>query len=96
MENNYKFERFIAKLEYWLNDKEKASERAEEKFFGKYDIAILKFLGILLILLILIVGLRFVVEPRNWYLVDRFSIIFSVIITYFIVIRKLFKKKKLC
>lgn len=93
MENNCKFERFVSKMISLINDEENGSKKTEEKLFGKGDIAILKIGGILLAFTALIVGLRFVVEPPYWYLVDLFSTIAFVIAVYFIVIRKLFKKK---
>ena len=93
MENNSKIDKFVSKLTYLLNGNEDGSEKAEVKLFGKYDIAILTFTGILLTTLIIMVALRFVVQPPYWHLVDLFSIVLLAVLTYFVVIRKLFKKK---
>ena len=93
MENDSKINKFVSKLTYLLNDNENDSEKEEEKFFGKYNIALLKFFGILLIILILSFGLRFVVQPPYWQWVDWFSFILLVTLTYFFAIRKLLKKK---
>ena len=93
MENNSKIDKFVSKLTCLLNINENGSEKAEVKLFGKYDIAILTFIGILLITTILLLALRFVAQPAYWYLVDLFSIILLVSLEYFFVIRKLFQKK---
>lgn len=92
MENNSKIDKFVSKLTCLLNINENGSEKAEVKLFGKYDIAILTFTGILLITLIITVALRFVVQPPYWHLVDLFSFILLAVVTYYIVIRKLLKK----
>ena len=93
MENDSKINKFLSKLTYLLNDNENRSEKAEEKFFGKYDIAMLSFIGILLTTIIISVGLRFVVQPAYWHLVDLFSFILLAVPTYYIVIQKIFRKK---
>ena len=93
MENNSKIDKFLSKLTCLLNINENGSEKAEVKIFGKYDIAILTFIGILSTITILMVALRLVVQPPYWYLVDVFSIIMLITLTNSIVIRKIFKKK---
>ena len=93
MENNSKIDKFVSKLTCLLNINENGSEKAEVKLFGKYDIAILTFTGILLTTIIISVGLRFVVQPAYWLLVDIFSFIYLAVFTYYIVIRKIFRKK---
>ena len=92
MENNSKIDKFVPKLTYLLNGNENGSEKTKEKFFGNYDIAILSFIGILLTIIILMVVLRFVIQPLYWHLIDLFSIILLAVPTYYIVIPKLFKK----
>lgn len=93
MENNSKLEQLVSKLACWVNDNETVSDNAEDKIFGRYDIAIWKFTGILSITLIITVALRFMVQPAGWYLVDLCSVIMLVILAYFTVVRKLFQKK---
>ena len=93
MENDSVINKFLSKLTYLLNDNENDSEKAEEKFFGKYNIAILKVTGILLTNIIISFGLRFVVQPAYWLFIDIFSVIFLATLTYYIVIRKLFRTK---
>ena len=93
MENNSKFDKFASKLTYLLNGNEAGEKKPKETFFNKVGIAILTSIGILLIIIIIMVALRFVVQPAYWYLVDSFAFILLVTLTYFIVIRKLFKKK---
>ena len=93
MENNSKFDKFVSKLTCLLNSNEDDSEKADVELFGKYDIAILTFIGILSIALIISIALRFVLHPAYWLLVDIFSLIFLAVLTYYIVIRKLFRKK---
>lgn len=93
MEDNSKFDNFISKLELWMSDNESVTEKNEEKFFGKYDIAILTSIGLLLTFIIVMVALRFVVPSAYWHFVDLFSITLLVTQTYFIVVRKLYLKK---
>ena len=93
MENNSNFDKFVSILAAFVNDNEMRSEKTKEKFFGKSDIAILTLIGMLLTTTILMVALRFVVQPAYWCLVDLFSIVLLAVPAYFIVIRKLLKKK---
>ena len=92
IQNHSKFDKFVSKLAYLIYYNENVTGKTEEKFFGKYDIAILTFIGILLTTTILLLALRFVAQPAYWYLVDLFSIILLVSLEYFFVIRKLFQK----
>ena len=93
MENNFNVEKLVSELAYLINDNEFGSEKPEENFFGKSDIAILTFIGSLLTIIIVMVALRFVIQPAYWYLVDLFSLVLLITLTYFFVIRKLFRKK---
>lgn len=91
MGNNSNFDKLVSILASFVNDNEIGSEKTKEKFFGKSDIAILTFIGILLTT-ILMVTLRFAVQLTYWYLVDLFSIVLLAVLAYFIVISKQLKK----
>lgn len=94
IKNQSKFDKLVSKLAYLINYNGNVTGKTEEKFLGKYDIAILRFIGILLTTTILLLALRLVAQPAYWYLVDLFSIILLVSLEYFFVIRKLFQKKQ--
>lgn len=93
MENNSKFEKFVSILASYVNDNENDAKKCENDFFGKIGIAVMKFIGLLTAILIIMVGLRFVVHPEYWHLVDLFSTVSLVTLSYFIVISKIFKKE---
>lgn len=92
MENNSKIDMFVSKLTRLVNDNDNGSGETEEKFFGKYDIAIWKFIGLLLAAIIVMFALRFVFQPSYWLLTDLFSMVSLAVLAYFFVIQKLLKK----